>query len=231
MLLLLCFLTDHVACPWFWLLSGGLTDCAFLCLYLPSMSLFLPQSFDFLRWSFQNGVHRWGFQSNFTLNNISDQVNTLKSKWPEQSRDKIWEKSHMPISKWNLHVSRAFPSLHCCAWPCQGLPVVNSSYNARKSEPSTVWNRAHSEYRLRPSRVLPECEQLSVVISCSILEALYWCYLTSHFLSPLLFSPPRLSALLWLLSPVPLCMKARMLLYCFTGPLCAPVAVGVVKCF
>lgn len=61
--------------------------------------------------------------------------------------------------------------------------------------PSTVWNCAHSEYRLRPSRVLSECERLSVVISCSILEVLYWCYLTSHFLSPLLFSPPWLSAL------------------------------------
>lgn len=206
MLLLLRFLTEHVAYPWFWLLSGGLADCAFLCVHLPSMSLFLPQSFVFLRWSSQNCVHRWVFQSNFTLNNIRDQVNTLKSKWHEQSH---LRESHMPISKWNLHISRAFPSLHCCAWPCQCLPVVNSSYNACKSEPSTVWNRARSEYRLKPSRVLPECEQLSVVISCSILEALYWSYLTSHFLSPLLFSPPWLSALLWLLSPVPLCMKAR----------------------
>lgn len=127
----------------------------------------------------------------------------------------IWEKATCQSANRIYILAEPFLLYTCCAWPCQDLPVVNSSYNACNTEPNTVWNSVRSEYRQRPSRVLPECEQLSVVISCSILEALYWCYLTSHFLSPLLFSPSWLSALLWLLSPVPLCIKARMFLYYF----------------
>lgn len=235
MLFLLCILTDHRCCLSLILTFVWWTDR--LCFSLPAftthVTVFAPilcfSEIVFSELCPQVQV----FQSNLNLNNISDQA--LKSKWHEQSQDKtkLWSSERKPHANQQIEFtfSRAFPSLHCCAWPCQDLPVVNSSYNARKTEPNTVWNSARSEYRLRPSRVLPECEQLSVVISCSILEALYWCYLTSHFLSPLLFSPPWLSALLWLLSPVPLCIKARMFLYYFTGLLCAPAAVGVVKCF
>lgn len=60
------------------------------------------------------------------------------------------------------------------------------------------WQQGEGSQGLSTSEPL----QLSVVISCSILKVLYLSFLTSHFLSPLLFSRPWPSAELWLFAAV-----------------------------